>query len=343
MSRAQRYLFHVFKRGNFVISNVDTIALKSILFLVILLATGLMSYAQSVKIKATIDTSSILIGDQVSLQLSATYNPQLVRVRFPSVVDTFNHFEVVSRSKVDTVVGRDDNIFKQNIIVTNFDSGQWKIPALPFDIQSLKGEEPAILFSDSFLVNVTTVQVDTAQPIKPIFGIRSAKMPIQQIVLYVIATILLLLLLAFIIWYFIKVWREKNKKLEHKEPEIILLPHDKALQALALLAEQQLWQAGQEKSYHTQLTDIVRTYLDEQFAIDSFEKTSTEIIQQVKKVKALSNSRQSLRTIFETADMVKFAKSKPTEDEHLQSMELANQMVRESYKKVKPINSINEN
>ncbi len=157
--------------------------LASLVFLV----SGFNSFAQPVKISARIDSSSIQIGDQIHLQLSATYNPQLYRVQLPSIQDTFNHFEVVERSKIDTLTGREENTYKQTIVITNFDSGQWKIPAIAFDITSLKGEAPQTLLSDSFLVNVSTVQVDTTQPIKPIFGIRGAKMPVGQIVLYVVA------------------------------------------------------------------------------------------------------------------------------------------------------------
>jgi hypothetical protein len=67
--------------------------------------------------------------------------------------------------------------------------------------------------------------------------------------------------------------------------------------------------------------------------MDVFEKTSSELMQQIKKQKALSNSRQAVRSIFETADLVKFAKNKPSEEEHLQSMELAREIILESYKK----------
>lgn len=311
--------------------------LGSLLSIIFILTSTTFSFAQPVKISASIDSSNIVIGDQINLTLSATYNPQLFRVTFPAVPDTFNHFEVVERSKTDTLIGREENTFKQNIVITNFDSGQWKIPPMLFDVQPLKGEEPSELLSDSFLVNVNTVQVDTSKPIKPIFGIRGAKMPIQQVILYILGALLIAALLGFLIWYFVKTLREKNKKPEHKEPEIILLPHEKAMQQLEQLGTQQLWQSGQEKQYHTYLTDIVRTYLEEQFKIDCFDKTSSEIIQQVKKIKALSTSRQNLRFIFETADMVKFAKSKPTPDEHIQSLELAKEMVLESYKKVKPM------
>jgi len=308
-----------------------------IFFLSFFLLSSFSSNAQDVKVSATIDSSSILIGDQIRMQLSATYDPQLFRIQFPSVPDTFNHFEVVERSKIDTLMGREENTYRQTVIVTNFDSGQWKIPPVAFEVQSLKGDPSQTLLSDSFLVNVNTMQVDTTKPIKPIFGIRGAKMPLKQIIFYVIAGILIAIILGLLIWYLWK--KRKNKKPVVKEPEIILLPHEKALRELKKINGQQLWQSNREKEYHTVVTDAVRTYLEEQFGMDCFDKTSSEIISQVKKVKALSTSRQSLRRIFETADMVKFAKSKPTPEEHIQSMELAHEFIRESYKKVKPMNN----
>lgn len=311
--------------------------LFTICFSIFVFAQQVEVVAQPVKINVGIDTNNIQIGDQITLELKATYNPQLYKVQFPTIQDTFNHFEVVERLKPDTTSGRDETTFKQQYLITNFDSGQWKIPSMSFDVLSMKGDAPQVALSDSFLVNVNTVQVDTAKPFRPIFGIRSAKMPLGVLIMYIAAAILVLAVLGFLIWYFIKTMREKNNKPEHKEPEIILLPHEKALKELKQLEELQLWQAGEEKNYHTQLTDIIRTYLNEQFKLDCFEKTSSEIIQQIKRVKPLSTSRQPLRTIFETADMVKFAKSKPTAEEHIQSMELAIEMIRETYKRVKPI------
>jgi hypothetical protein len=295
------------------------------------------SFAQNVKISVNVDSTNILIGDQINLNLSATYNPQKYRVQFPLVMDSFNHFEVVERGKVDTLMGRDENTFQQKIQVTNFDSGQWLIPSFQFEIQDLIGGEPSSYFSDSILISVNTVAVDTAKPFKPIMSIRSAKMPWYIWAMYIGIGVLVCLVLAFLIWYFVKTIREKNKKPEFKEPEIVLLPHEKALRALQQIKQDALWQQEQEKLYHTQLTDVVRNYLEEQFGLDCLDKTSSEIIQQVKRIKALATSRQPLRTIFEVADMVKFAKSKPTLDEHEQSLVLAEEFILESYKRIKPI------
>lgn len=301
------------------------------------LLSAIFSFAQDVNVKASINKNQIEIGDAVELKLSATFNPTQNKVQFPIVNDTFNHFEVIEKAKIDTQSNREKNTITQTIIISNYDSGQWKIPSYSFEILPLNGITPYSLNSDSLFVNVSTIAVDTSKPFMPIMAIREAKMPMKTIVMYVAGIIIIVAILGFLIWYFIKTLREKNNKPKEKINEIKLLPHEKALQNLAQLESQNLWQNGQEKTYHTLLTDTIRTYLEEQFNMDVFEKTSSELMQQIKKQKALSNSRQALRTIFETADLVKFAKNKPTEEEHLQSMELAKEIISESYKKAQAL------
>lgn len=296
-------------------------------------------HAQEVSVKATIDSANITIGDVIHLTLSATYNPQKYQLQFPTIQDTFNHFEVLEKMKVDTNQGRDLNTYTQQIQISNYDSGSWLIPKFNFNVTPLQGGTAYSIPTDSFIVNVNTIPVDTSKPFRPIFGIRSAAMPLQQIILYVAGAIILLALIVFLIYYFIKKQKEKNKN-KPKEPEIILQPHEKALRALDALEQKNLWQQGQEKIYHTELTDLIRSYLEEQFTIDCFEKTSSEIISQIKRIKALSTSRQQLRLLFETADMVKFAKSKPTPEQHTECAEIARYVILESYKKIKPIDPI---
>lgn len=304
-------------------------------FLFLFLFSSLVASAQ-VGINSHIDKESILIGDYVEFQWSASYNPLQYQVQFPMLPDTFNHFEVIERSKIDTTIDRDLSTFKQTIRITNFDSGKWQLPIFDFEVKPLHGESAFTLHTDSSLfVNVKTVAVDTSKAFMPIKGIRAASMPLKLIILYTIGAILIAALLIFLVWYLIKTMREKNKAPLPTTPQIILLPHEKALQSLGQLEKLELWQQGQEKLYHTQLTDIIRTYLEEQFQIDCLEKTSSEIIAQVKKQKMLNAFRQPLRNLFEVADMVKFAKGQPSAEEHLQCMEIAIQIIQESYKKLK--------
>ncbi len=305
-----------------------------ILFLLSLFAIQ-HGIAQQINIESSIDKPSITIGDNIKLQLTVRLNPSAHRIQFPILNDTFNHFELISKEKTDTIIQGDLLQFKQVYNITSFDSGQWTIPSLQFQVQPIQGDTPYIIESKPIIVQVQTVAVDTSKPFRPIASIRAAKMPLSQLLTYIGIALLALIALIIISWLIIKRIREKNKKQAIKTPEIILLPHEKALKAFQLIDEKKLWQHEQQKVYYTEVTDTLRTYLEEQFNIDCYEKTTSEIIQQVKKQKVLNPYRQQLRDLFQLADMVKFAKGQPEEQDHIQTMEQSIEFIHSSYKKVK--------
>jgi len=126
------------------------------------------------QIKALADTDKIRIGEQVKLELSAKVDlNQLkaanLRLTFPNLPDSFNHWEVVDRSKLDTVTNANNNetFFKQTFTLTSFDSGRWDIPALRFDVFSPVGMVDSA-FSQPIGIDVNTVTVDTTKAFKPL-------------------------------------------------------------------------------------------------------------------------------------------------------------------------------
>lgn len=294
--------------------------------------TPLNAIAQTVQVESKLNSTKMVIGDQLDLQLSARFNPQTHRIQWADPADTFNHFEVLKKGTTDTT--RQNQLLQvtRHYTITSFDSGQWEIPALDCMVQPLQGDTPFTLQSNPLLVQVQTIAVDTSQPFKGIMAIRPAALPSSLLLKYILYAVAGLLLLAFIIWYIIKTIR-KNKRRLPAAPMQKLQPHEKALQQLVETEKKAMWQKGDEKLYYTTITDTLRTYLEEQFGIDCFEKTSAEIIQQVKRQRILNPYRQVLRELFQLADLVKFAKAKPTEADHLQIMEQAKIFVQESYKK----------
>jgi hypothetical protein len=100
-----------------------------------------------------------------------------------------------------------------------------------------------------------------------------------------------------------------------------LPPHEVALEALKVLEEKQLWQDGHFKRYYTELTDILRTYMDGRFKVSTLEKTSDEILRTMRLTDGITNSSlQNLRQVLELADLVKFARFKPLPDENQLSL-----------------------
>ena len=96
-----------------------------------------------------------------------------------------------------------------------------------------------------------------------------------------------------------------------------------------------MWQSGRVKEYHTELTDTVRTFIEEATGIRATDMTSDETIEEMESKKwTVDNSL--LRDIFTTADLVKFAKSEPLPHEHDRSMSEATEFVKSLWEQVKP-------
>ena len=104
-----------------------------------------------------------------------------------------------------------------------------------------------------------------------------------------------------------------------------------ALEELDRIREEKIWTQGHTKQYHTELTDVLRTYIAKRFGVASTEKTSDETLQAMKPI--LSEQRElhaSLSKVLRLADLVKFAKWQATPDENEQALHIAYEFVNET-------------
>lgn len=317
------------------ILNKINISLKQVVFSLFVASASccsLVTNAQEVKLETKVDKQTIVIGDQLKLEYKLRFDPTKFNVQFPRLADTFNRFELVERLKIDSGQKGADLILTQSNIITHFDSGSYAIPPQTFTIKPLDGSPAYEIASEKVQIMVNTVVVDTSKAIMPIYDIIAAKKAWWDPYLYYALALLALLLLLVLFIYLRKKMRSKNGKTKEIK-KVFVSPWDNASQKISSLVSKELWLADKEKDHHTQLTDIIRTYIEDAFGLDCFEKTSQEIITDVKKYlqknkyKKRSEELEKLRTIFFTADLVKFAKSKPTEQEHEQSNRAAENFV----------------
>ena len=118
-----------------------------------------------------------------------------------------------------------------------------------------------------------------------------------------------------------------NKKtLNNKTPKTIIPAHIIALNELSKLEKAKIWQEGNAKEYHSQLSEIIRRYSEHRFKVIALELTTDEILDELK---SILNTKQvsNLRILLQRADLAKFAKSKPIDTENQESMVLAKQFV----------------
>ncbi|WP_299054440.1 hypothetical protein [uncultured Polaribacter sp.] len=271
---------------------------KQLLYIFLFIAT--LSFAQKPMVNAAIDTTNIRIGEQFQLKISVN---DIQNVIIPKIA--LKGLEIVDSTKVDTV----KNTLIKKYTLTGFDSGAFYIPQ-----QQIFVKNQAFL-TDSLLVNVATIAIDTTKIKKfPIKAIKSEPYVFDDYKLYVYLGLLALLLIAFGIYWF--VIRKKNEEKEiFTEP--LLPPFEEALSKLEILDKKLLWQNNKIKQYYSELTEIVRGYIERELKVPALEKTTDQVLDMLKDFKdaetilTSEETIKKLKELLQEADLVKFAKSKP--------------------------------
>jgi len=287
---------------------------KIILLLIPVLLSGLSS-AQRIKATARLDSANILIGDQVKLFLEIDH-PKNVQVSFPHVPDTIqNLIEVLGRSGIDTFE-LDNEEFQKQIqayTITSFDSGSYRIPPYWFkiDVNGLVDSIP----SNGVTLQVFSMEIDTTKGPTDIKLPYRAPLTLKEVTPYILGVILIGAILFFIL-YSIK--RKKNNQPIFSLPTKPREPaHIVALRELDRIKGEKIWQKGKTKQYYSEVTEALRTYIEDRFEIPAMEQTTDETIETFRFRRDLLNEKcfTNLSQILQLADLVKFAKYKPLPDD----------------------------
>jgi hypothetical protein len=295
---------------------------KRFIFFIVSFWFCTFAFAQEYSAKAKLDSAQILIGDHLNVRLEVTA-PKGKSVFIPQLNDKLlgameNPIDWISNSTFDTIVNHDHYILKQTITITAFDSGGYVFPPIPvFDADSQIVAQTNPLFFE-----VATIVVDTTAAIKDIKNI--AKIPftfhefwmyVKEYALFIVVGLLIIGLIIYAIWRYIK-----KKRIQKPQPEVKpkpkIKPHIAALKELEKLRQKKLWEQGRTKEYYTELTDIVRKYIDDQWEIGAMEMVTSEILDALKDTEIHEEVLKRLYQAFSVADLVKFAKYNPLPTDH---------------------------
>jgi hypothetical protein len=266
----------------------------------ILLFISAISFAQKPMVEATIDTTNIRIGEQFLLKISVA---EIQNVILPKI--QLKGLEVIDSTRIDTI----KNSLIRRYILTGFDSGAFYIPQ-----QQIFVKNQAFL-TDSLLVNVATIAIDTTKVKKfPIKTIKKEPYTFDDFKVYIYLILAILAIICFWIYWFIV---RKRKETEDAPTYRTLPPYEEAILRLTELDEKLLWQNNKVKEYYSELTEIVRGYIERELKVPALEKTTDEVLEMIKDFKSADSIETSKETIdrlkdlLREADLVKFAKSKP--------------------------------
>lgn len=266
------------------------------LFLIFLLTAQALLVAAQVSVEARIDSIEMMMGEQVHVTLTVSA-PEGSKIVFPQYKRTQ---QLVPGVEVLETRIENDNV--QVLTLTSFDENLYYLPPFPVLVNgdTVKSKELAL--------KVIAIDVDTTHYEK-FFGpkdVQDNPFLWSEWAPLVWLTVLMLVLLA-LGGYLFKRLRDNKPIITYVRVVKKLLPHQKAMKEIEQIKADKMQSSENQKEYYTKLTDTIRRYIEERYGFSAMEMTSSEIIERLTQ-QGDQKALDELRMLFQTADLVKFAK-----------------------------------
>ena len=269
---------------------------------------------------AILDTNSILIGDQIKLNISVELEEN-ESYNWPKFTDTvFNKVEILKRGKIIETKTETTKIFSQQLTITSFDSGSYYIP--PFVFNENKKTNGLLLNVNTILITDSSGMADISLPVKGTEEdfTEEELAEMRQEKWNVFFMIIAALLLCALVYYLIKKYEKEGVILK---PKKIIAAHITALNKLQKLNKQKLWQKGELKEYYSEISTIIREYTELRFGFNALELPTSDILLKLTQIKIEKETIQNIETILKRSDNIKYAKGFSIEEENKQTMDLS--------------------
>lgn len=270
--------------------------------LLLALSFGPSLSAQSLLFRLESDSSQIDLGESLTLRLEAEL-PAQSDYQWPAWPDSLDPLEVLEAGEIDTLSAAGASVLKlrQELRIIAFDSGYVRIPALRLSA----GKQEA--FSEALVLYIRYPELSDDLAYYDLKALESVPRNWWLVLAYALAAAAGL---ALLIWA-IRLWVLRPKKSRAPQPEPALSPEAWALQALAQLEAQDFLPKGQIKSFYSELIDILRHYLEREYALKAMESTAEELSQALAELSLPEEHKRSLKSALQRSALVKFAKALP--------------------------------
>lgn len=280
-----------------------------------------IAYAQKTEVGMYIDSTKFIIGDQINAILKVkTENKELVK--WPELKDSLSSLEIVSKTKIDTLVENNYKTLSQSYKLTQFDSGTYILKPIAIKIGD------STFYTKQKTLQVSSVEVDTTK--QKMYDIKQ-NIYVGYSFWEILPYILILFVLGVMLYMFYFYWKkQKNKEKPVSVPKIS--PFDFAILSLKKLDEGNYLKNGNIKEFYVKLTDILRRYIEDEHDIPTMESTTDEIMVSVQRIDFSKEIKDKIRELLKESDFVKFAKYKPEERKHAYYRNTAEQIILAGHK-----------
>lgn len=273
---------------------------------------------------------SVLVWDQFHYGIVLKDIPEGTRIGLPEMdrerTAREGHLAIIKDWQLDStrVSSRKDSVARYDIrayiTVAPEIPGQYEL----FELPCLVGQDTLVFIHQMLDVKEPSIDLENFQPndIHP-----QARFPytFKEVLPWIAG----LVVLGLLVWYLVAWLRRRRKaalEKERAEP-----PHIRALRKLDKLRGEKYWQPEHQKAFYSGVTDALREYIVARYGVGALEMTTAEIFGDLKKTDIPADLYEELKTLFERADFVKFAKYTASEEDNRKVMPLAVRFVTTTY------------
>lgn len=300
------------------------IEFRNIILSLLALFTGILSLSGQ-NISTGLEPGKILMGEPVELSFTIEFHDSL-RMEMPVFNEQItDKAEILHYGTTDKLPSTEPNHLKvlRTLRITSWEEGFH--PIKPFVFRFISATDTLEVESEPVLLEVEPFILDEHADIKDIKSIISAPVTLGEILPWLLALWLLAAIITGIVLYLKKRKPRAQPQTIWQKPDIPA--HIAAISSLEKLKAQKLWQQGKVKQYHSELTDILRHYIEKRYGIHAMEMTSSEIMEAINGKPDKKEAEEILGQCMQLADLVKFAKYSPEAQDNEKSMEAAFEFV----------------
>lgn len=269
-----------------------------------------------VSVNSSVDKSRIKIGDLINYEVRYFYG-EGIEIQTPGLGSNLGAFEI--RDFNEFPVQEKDSNFEKIVTysISTFDTGAYVIPPIAVGYTVLADSSEHFLETEPIDIYVESMKPSEEGDIRGLKAQAEIPLDIQQIVIYSLIGLAVLLAIVFFWWY-----RKKRQQggMFSKPAPPPRPAHEVALEKLENLEKSGMLAAGELKDYFTELAEILREYIEGRFFIPALESTTYEIMRAFAQPDFTAIETSAIEQNLELSDLVKFAKFIPDESEGISAL-----------------------
>jgi hypothetical protein len=258
-------------------------------------------------VQAQVEPGTAKLGDLITLNVRVTH-PQALIVDAPTFAKNLGTFEVYASTRLASETNADQAVDRFQASLQNFTTGQQVLPGLEVPYRDPMGTAH---FLKTLELTVTIEEVPAGPKDKEgIRGIKGVVGPTAWSPWW------WALLAVIVVGVGVYAWMRRKKIIQGPPPPPPVPADIAALEKLHQLEQTDWLSSGKIKEYYSAVSDIVREYLEKGFGVQALERTTGELMRDLRKKSEIPTDKQiELRELLDESDLVKFAKFRPEAEE----------------------------